>query len=175
MRVLTTLEHQKQQSWSNSSCLLTHCGCHLQLTVEPHPLQSMVSYSLILTQQKVMWLCFSVAQALSQGKRWYQCVGVMVSRPPPRRCFLQPQTHTHIHIDIHRGIYTHTKCCTGPGESTLQCKIVRPCFSRYYNYWASLIFFAGTSNERSTIPALCSTSVAITAVVSCAASVILEH
>jgi len=78
MRMLTTFEHQKQQSQSKSSCLLTHCDCHLQLTVEPHPLLSMASYSLIPTQQKVQWWCSSVTQGLSLRERWQQCVGVMV-------------------------------------------------------------------------------------------------
>ena len=57
--------------------------------------------------------------------------------PRPGRFLLQPQIHTHINTNIHRGIYTHTKCYTRfhwtwwVSESV---KMMSPCFSSYYNY-----------------------------------------
>jgi len=62
--------------------IFSHLTSLIQLTVEPQSPQSMASYSLTPTPQKVQWWSFIATQALYQKERWPQCVGVMVNGTP---------------------------------------------------------------------------------------------
>ena len=86
---------------------------YIQLTVEPHPLQSKDPYcSLTPTQQKAQWQYSSVVQGLSQRERWQQCAGGMVSGHPtqevsPATPDLHPHSHRHSHRHQHRHLHRH--------------------------------------------------------------------
>ena len=87
--------------------ITSYCFNPIQLTVEPHPLQSMDLCSLTPTQQKAQWWCSSVTQGLSQRERWQQCVGVMVSGPPTQEVSpAAPPLHPHPHRHSQRHSYS---------------------------------------------------------------------
>ena len=99
-------------------------------------------------------------------------MGVMVSGLPTQEVSpvappIHPQPHRHpyslqvlqqIPLDLVR-----VKFCSSANIYELAC------FS-YYNFTIANTFFTGSTNEAGNISALCSTSIAITAVVSCAFS-----
>ena len=170
----------------------------IQFTVEPHPLQSMGSCSLTPTQQKAQWWCSSVTQGLCQREWWQQCVGGMVSGPPTQEVSpVAPPLHPHPHPHPHRHSQRHSYSPQVLHLISLDLVRVNFCYYAFHfirssaNLYESVYittkpirinimpitsttachhFPAGSSNEGSNISALCSTSIAITAVVSCAVS-----
>ena len=91
----------------NTKCrlIILWTWSYMQLTVEPHPLQSMGSCcSLTPSQQKAQWWCSSVTQSLSQRERWQQRVGGMVSGPPTQEvspAALDQHPHPHNYLWRH--------------------------------------------------------------------------
>ena len=89
------------------------CTSILQLTVEPHLLQSRNPYcSLTPTQQKVQWWCSSVSQGLSQREWWQQCVGIMASGYPILEMSpAAPDLHKHPHRHSQRYLHKYQHLC----------------------------------------------------------------
>ena len=79
-----------------------YCFNPIQLTVEPHPIQSVDLCSFTPTQQKAQWWCSSVTQGWSLREWWQQCVGGMVSGAPTLEVSpVAPPLHPHKHSQRH--------------------------------------------------------------------------